>query len=444
MDKLAKVKRRIGLLNKLKEDFSPFGKAIEGLDSELSLLMDKLRETDDNAREIAVNLKPALKAARSYYNRKEYLTAAIYLSKFHDELEKIIQTFGDVKNFAEMKHQEFLFGDLDSENKEYLLKNMPTKFNKKREKKAGLADWWHNVSTPRGDAMRAYEKRFPKSFKELKMQTEKIVSKSELFLKKFNIALKTLAKFRADRKLENYVSLVESIEKSFNEYDKSFAEYYHKYIDRLVKMQEAVNQKAPAEVLPSTGQEILEENKEVVNQDPDPTEKIVMPDLPIENTQLLKSPQQHTVVVPPAPKSGPRPVDHSEEKIIEEVKVVDEAPKKPLVNLPFPTKPTSLPTTVKGPVNLTFPNKTNPKNKPSNVAVPTDTDTSKSLEDAIKTVAPKKPVVADIQIFLHQLNKLSDQSPQIIAKEINKFAESIRNIDPELSQQLFNIVKLNG
>src|SRR5665213_1986040 len=111
MDKLS---QRRGKLDKFKENLHP-SKLVETFSPEFTELMEKLRESDDKVREIAMGegegeegktLKDLLKVAKTNFNRKEYMTAISFLGRFHDRLEVIDQELSSLENAADMKHYE--------------------------------------------------------------------------------------------------------------------------------------------------------------------------------------------------------------------------------------------------------------------------------------------------------------------------------------------------
>lgn len=243
-----KIAQRRGLLNKIRESVNAPGEAISGAFSpEFTRLMDILREVDDEAREHAIDLKDILKVARSNYNRREYMTTIAYLGKFHERLELVRWQFVKLNKDADAIHNEFLFGDLDSEHKTYLFDKMPERYKPKPKtapaakaddglgKEAGVKDWWHNLTSDRGKSLKNWEKRFPKAAKEIKRQTEKMLNRSEMFLNFLMSTFKTLATLRATRKLEEYIKVSGGFVTKYMAYDDAFNEYFNgsvkKYID---------------------------------------------------------------------------------------------------------------------------------------------------------------------------------------------------------------------
>lgn len=240
-----KIAQRRGFFNKLRESVNAPGEAVTGTFSpEFTQLMDTLREVDDEAREQAADLKDMLKVARSNFNRREYMTTITYLGKFHERLELVRMQFLKLDKEVNAVHNEFLFGDLDPEHRKYLFEKMPERHKPKpkvklpeTKKEAGVKDWWHNLTTDRGRALKFWEKRFPKKAKEVKRQTEKMLNRSEMFLNLLQSMFKTLASHRATRSLEEYMKVSNSFVQKYDSYDDAFAEYFTTTVAGFIKSQ---------------------------------------------------------------------------------------------------------------------------------------------------------------------------------------------------------------
>lgn len=236
-----KIAQRRGLLNKIREKANLGGKLVEKFSPEFGRLMDTLREVDEDVREGALDLKDMLKAGRSNFNRSEYMTTISYLGRFHERMELVRWQFMKLLTDMKNSHNEFLFNDLDQEHKDYLFDKLPNKFKPKPKlasiKEAGVADWWHNLTNDRGRSLKAWEKRFPKTAKELRRSTERMLDRSESFLTLTLSTLKTLATLRATRKLEEYAKQAELWNTKFNAYDQTFAQYFNTIVKPFVDTQ---------------------------------------------------------------------------------------------------------------------------------------------------------------------------------------------------------------
>ena len=320
MDKLAQ-KRKIDWVNRLREDHDFIGKHVENQSSDYANLMNILREVDENVREIVVSddnggsFKSLLKVAKSNFNRREYLNAVIYLARFHDKFDSIKLEFSKLYKDLSNAHNQFLFGDLDAEQKEFLMNRMPEKFKKKEKKKvkkasieefltkeAGIKDWWESVSTPRGAALKGWEKRMPQYVKKLRRDTEKMINKSEVMLNTMLGSLKALANARGKRQLEEYVKIAEGVTKKYDQYDVLFNDFYQEHIDKLVKQKQEIDAMSEG-ATETSSEEVSESSPEVAavpssakapaGGGPEFLHRDEFADLVMETEEAVKTPPQN-------------------------------------------------------------------------------------------------------------------------------------------------------
>ena len=253
MDKIAQrlnwlqrtKEKTLGKLKDLKTDFLG--------SNEYREIVEKLISVDDEVREKAFEIKDYLKIAESNFNRREYMFAIAYLAKFHEKMEEIMNAFQGLNDVVHKHHHAFLFGDLDQDQREYLMEKMPKWFKGSPSKtasikEASLSDWWYSMTTDRGKGLRQWEKRFPQTARELKNQTNNMLNKSKALSATFLNLLKQLGKYRVSRKIEDYVRLLPSINNKYRTYNKSFNDFYNKYVKNYIESQKATEEaksKAP-------------------------------------------------------------------------------------------------------------------------------------------------------------------------------------------------------
>jgi hypothetical protein len=251
-----KTSQERGLLNRLREKVNITGKILETLDPEFAEMMDKIRSVDEKARENAVNVKDLVRSTKSYLNRRDYLAAATNMSAFHERCRYIAGMFENLIKTIDFKHYKFLLDQLDEEQKQQLFGYNPTaelnlvvdaKTKAALKKVAGVSDWWfkltdpladvaHNLTTSRGAAMKAFEKRFSVSFlKQLKTETTSMVDKTEKFLQFFLAVFKKLALAVAKRNVSEYMEGVKLFITKFAVYHSYFINYYQKNIVPLTE-----------------------------------------------------------------------------------------------------------------------------------------------------------------------------------------------------------------
>lgn len=277
MDKTAQKRRA---LNKMREWLNaPTEKLMGKFSPQFIDLMDQLRTTDDNVREKAEGLKNLLKLARTNYNRREYMDAVYFLGQFRDRMEEIFEALKGLGREVDIKHHEFLFGDMDQEHLDYLTNKLSPKLEKQRallkqllskqpaskkadqrailEKEAWVGgDIWHNLTSSRGRSMAAWEKRFPRKARELRKQIDGMINKSKQLLDILLSSLKSMATARATRSLEDYLRLADKFNQKYKTYDATFSLFYDTSIKNLVATQKEVQEKKQqAEQIEQTNQE---------------------------------------------------------------------------------------------------------------------------------------------------------------------------------------------
>ena len=320
------IAQRRGLWSKMREKASLKGKLLEAFSPEFQELMNTLRDVDDKVREETIDLNDLLKVAQTNLNRREYMTAAAYLGRFHEKMEAIFQELSRLGNVVDIKHHDFLFGGLEPEHLEYLTTKMSPKLDlykklqemgKKAsiEKEAGITDWWHNITTDRGKTLAAWEKRFPKYARELRNQTANLITKSKSFYDLLVGSLKVMASYRATRKLEDYLKTVSKLKERFKNYHTAFINYYNTQVRRFVEYQKAL-QTTPAAPAAGVETSVSQPSAPV----PEPT--------PAPPAKAQKPMPAHPVGAPPIPATPTEgPVAKKPTKEIE-MPMIEEKPKK--------------------------------------------------------------------------------------------------------------------
>jgi hypothetical protein len=427
MDKLA---QRRGKIDKFKENVNLPGKMMEAYSPELQALMEVLRETDDNIREIASpegdkanTLKDLLKVAKTNFNRKEYMIAISFLGKFHDKLELVDKELSKLQNSVDAKHYEFLFGDIDPSHIDYLTNGLGEKFNKylktptgilttaSLNKEADVTDWWHNITSDRGKALSAWEKRFPQYVKDLKNQTGLMINKSESLLNFLLTSLKMMSGFRNARKLEDYIKVAKKLQEKFKGYNITFLQFYNKYVKKLIEYQKSE----------SSLRQIMSP-EEAAKEMTKPLFNVMVPSN--DNSQTL-TPSSNTESLNflPSEKRDPRVTPDSE------LPTLSRPVPAPISSSPLPF-PTPLPRAL-------IDSSSQPDTKPDSV---TAVDTPTLLSPGIQRKTPLSEAM-DHTSFLQSLAAMEHNHPMVIAKELISYAKSIEIHDAEMSKKLLGIAQ---
>lgn len=411
---MQKTAQKRSILNKLKEMTNISGKAAEKFfNPEFKKIMESLRSKDDQIRAIvsgesikssdkfdetgmpipnaspgsdAISLKALLKSAKSSINRREYMSAAGDLGRFHKKMADVVQLIASLDNDVDKVHHEFLFKELSPEQKERLL-YLKNKWSSDQQsnlvKRAGfIDDFFYNLTNKRGKALAAWEKRYPKIVGKIKTDTVALLAKSEALLDFVLITLKEMASARATRNLDTYIAAASKITKSYNAYDSGkggFKDYYtgtiKPYLDKVNLMEEK-----PEEVKPGAA-------------------PVAVPDLNMPPKSNLPSTNE---------TSGPAPDLN--------------LPSKPVV----PAMPATPPSAGTEPERKTDPGAP-PVMKNEFTAKPPTPGSKKAHNE-----------------FLSSLESMSSESPAMLALYIKKYAQSIQSTDLETSINLLKISKAIG
>jgi hypothetical protein len=433
-----KIAQRRGRWNKLREKIDLPGKLMESFSPEFQELMDHLREVDDKIREEASDLKDLLKVAKTNFNRREYMTAIAYLGRFHDKMENIDRELSQLSTIVDLKHNEFLFGDIDPEHLTYLvnkfgpkfqeaMQKMNPKFQQKfqvlkpkasqlerasLEKEAGITDWWHNITTNRGKTLAAWEKRFPKYARELKTQTNNILNKSEALLNYLMASLKAMASLRATRKLEEYLRTATRLKEKYKSYNAAFTNFYNSQVKRFIDYQvaqQAINQPNPT-VVQSPAASPLPAGIPPV---PPTTPSALAPDPYADVPTPPGHFRTHSPIIPFVSKT---PLDFGPHKErVEKLKEIEKARKEQLA-APVPAEPDTV------------------------RVLPVEPAATPEVEVG-ETPTAKQNKKSDHEAFLSSIGTLENENPLVLAKEIISYAQTIAAENPEISNKLYKIAQ---
>jgi hypothetical protein len=485
-----KLGQRRGKIQQFNENLNPVNipaRIMENYSPELQELMEILRETDNNIREIADpegdkenTLKDLLKVAKTNFNRREYMTAVVFLGKFHDKLELIDKEIAKLQNSVDAKHYEFLFGDIEPSHIDYLSDGLGEKFNKYLKTPTGIlntaslnveanafTDWWHNnITSDRGKALSAWEKRFPQYVKDLKNQTGMMVSKSEALLNFLLSSLKVMNGFRNSRKLEDYIKVAKKLQEKFKNYNVAFLQFYNKYVKKLIEYQKS--ESALRQIMPpdEAAQEMTKPFFEDGKKSPESERMEVSPDELVPSAQVPTEPPSAVSVTPnellpsysrPPPLPFPTPIPPSYTKedspisssppTIERMAPIEFPESEIDLQKPFP-KPPKLPKEFRNITRDTLPSPSITSEQPT---LPSAGNEPKTLPGVgpktLPGIGPPERVsrpyhgASNHFIFLQSLSSMENEHPMIIAKTIINYANSIKTSDVEISNRLLNIAK---
>lgn len=397
---MQKTAQKRSILNKLREMSNVSGIAAEKFfNPEFERVMTSLRTADAKIRSIAtgtsiegedpidsIALKELLKQAKSNLNRREYMTAIAFLSRFHKKLYDIVKIIDGLNIDVDQVHHDFLFKDLDEEQKKHL-SEMKGRFATIRGygliSEAGIMDFLHNISSDRGKALAAWEKRYPKQVGKLKKDTANLIAKSENILSSVISAMKEMATYRATRKVDDYVKAASKISSIYNNYDRIFREHYNSNVKGFLEKQEMMT-----DVKKIEDQDLGKQEVKAPEPEPEPEYE--------ENLPINLVP--NTIPAPPSNESA------------------EDAYQDILTPNSGTFAPPKLPSDMVSPQPVT---------------APTETEADKSEE----VLAPK----SSHKKFMASLEAISNEKPALIAAHIRRYAKSIQSNDLETTIKLLKL-----
>lgn len=419
MDKLAQSKRETGrgFFNQLRETVNKPGAFLEGIfKPELERIMLQLTALDDRIRteltgkkigtsgfpSITISAKDLLKAARTAFNRREYMTGISDLAMFHKKMQIISNDLD--KFFVDINkiHHKFLFDGVDEEKIKKLREHMEPKAASMTAdqllKEAGIVDSLLNFVTRRGRGLAAWEKKYPKEIKALRDGGSKLLDHGDGVLANSISILKEMATARATRRPDEYMDLAAKIKAEFNKFDAGFKAYYQNAVAPWMKIKDEI--------------EAAQKAKEPAAAPESPT---------AGKTELGAEPSQPPMGGPGGP-AGP--------------------------SAPLGTPVSGVPPmgggfmTVKPSIFTSAPPASPPADEPAPDTLPGGFQPGTKVRVAPQASAPEQPKIrVGHEHFFESLESMSQEDPRILCSYIAKYATTIQGDDPETAIALFSIVK---
>lgn len=402
MDKIA---QRRNILNKLHEGFNFPGRAAQKyFKPEFKRVMTQLIKQDDKIRSILLGrkvgdsqapadkteVKDLLKQAESFANRREYISAVTSLARFHKKFQEAKRAIEVLNLDVEKIHQQFLFGP------KMPIKNYMDYFSDLEQriayqqveivKSAGVIDSLSNLFSERGRALKKWEKDNETRVGPLRDAVKQAIDDAKGMLSNVLSHLKSMASARASNNIEGYMAAAKEMGTIFDAYDKNFRSFYNSKIKPEVELQ----RKMQADRMKQEAEEIA---------------------------------KTQTPATPPPNQDEEIPIDLVKEKKVETPPILGDLPAPPTPNVsPVGPEPTSAPTPIPSLADETAKKLFGPPG---------------GEEDASLYADDKRAHAA----FLESLEAFAEESPQLLANYISKYAKSIQVKHPESALQLFKIAK---
>lgn len=424
MDKTAQKR---SILNKLRDVANIPAERLTGFfRPEHERVMNSLRQLDDQIRaeltgkeiggiqpmagpDAAKNL---LKEARKNFLRNEFMTGISELAAFHRKMSEVVKEINKFYIDVNKIHHKFLFEGSNDEK----LQRMRSHMERKAElelaammmKEAGVMDFvqtLHNVFTPRGRALSAWVKKYPKETKALREQGIRLVEAGQALFENTLEILKRMATARATRRPDAYMDEANKIKAEFAKFDsgdKGFTAYYHNVVMPFLKIKDEMDAKRKEQ------EELEKANKPEVDPTAPPGGRVELGEEPpaapsTTTTAPTTTAPMGTWMTVNVPGAGAAPA---------------------------PAAPPGPPAGVPPGVMSSPPAAPAPRTEVSQTEIPPAPDTERSL-----------PPTMTHRRFMESLESMSGESPQVLARYIAKYASSIQEKDTETAIKLFKLAK---
>lgn len=502
MDKTA---QKMKWTTRKREKWSPTGQLEEYFKPEFKEVMESLRLGDDNIRSIIageqlgdgdpgkdhISMKKLLDDAKSNLNRREYVTALACFSRFHAKLREVVKVLGEINTSLNKVHHRFLFEDLGDEHKPHIedlekrwekaAAEAEAEFIKAAGPKSYLLDLYHNLTNERAKSLRTWESKYPNKVKDLKAGLNKLLEAGKKTLADILSNLKELGSLRATRKPEEYmVAAKKGLINTYNNFDKLFQSLYNGPASgKGFSLKQLVSefktfQPVPKEEAKQMGEQEIPAEKEKEKE----TMKIktdIGPDIETNvSVPPKKGPLSHLSMppMPTAPGGGPPSSGQvATDKRPGAVQMEDpHLPYARTSHPPFSLNQTVVPTGSEAPPagpspsahqhGLDLLNKLQTPVPTGSGVVPNQLAPSIPAKPPVPSMTPEAfeqegghnlarvmrgdqpTMVSNTHAnFFNSLQKMSDESPLLLASFISKYARKIQATDPTTAVQLLNIVK---
>lgn len=403
MDKTAQKR---SLLSKLHEMANvPARSAEEFFKPELKRVMKTLSDADDVVRatlsgekignaqpEDKSSAKSLLKEAKSFINRREYMSAIASLGRFHKKMADVAEVMKNLNLNVDSLHHRFLFEKLPVDQRRHLQglrERLGHDATNSLTKEAGIMDFFHNIGTQRGRALAAWEKRYPKEVGPIRDGVLAQLDNAQSALDQVLGLLKEMSSYRAGRRIDNYLDGAKQVVAAVNRYDtgkNGFRTFYTDVVKpRLERLEAEEKQSAvPAVSTQNSAQLGQRQVPDTDGETPPPSQVVVDQSSPGASTVLPPPPAT------PSNVSAPEPVHDTE-----------------------PSPPPSM--------------------TPS---APPEGEIGEKSDKVLQQMMQSKS-----SNFLQTLEMLSSENPKMVASYISKYATRIQESDPHTALKLFRIAK---
>jgi len=253
MDKFAQKR---SLRSRVWETANLSGKALEYRNDEFAAIMQKMRDVDKEIRDIAADVRPLIRFAKSNVRQRDYLNAAHQITGFHARVRTIAHILEQFYKNIEIGNYDYFLSDFEGPEQEELFQYDPDAAIKEAceefdalVKEAGILDWTKekflsgkdivtdtaaNILTGKGLSRRLLEKRFNTDFvKKIKNLTTNLVQKSDKMLRDLLSIFSELESGVSRRNSTLYIAKSKDFVAKFKAYHKVYTHYRAEVIEPL-------------------------------------------------------------------------------------------------------------------------------------------------------------------------------------------------------------------
>ncbi len=295
---------------------APFRKVISDMD-----------RTDKKVRKEAEDLNYFIGMSKSFVRRKDYLTAATYLGKFHEKAALIHFNLNEFKSsIPESEQRKFILKNFKGKEKTHFMNYDPEKDHKIKPAAnnvedglvataGAMKDWWRtpgrfkdllvNLTDRRSREMRAMEKNFSIPFyQQLVTDTEEMLNITQSFFEGVLENFHNMGSAWSRRDVGAYVIEIQGMKgeggfnNAYNEYHKKYLEFHKTNVLPMRAEQEKIDRET----------DILDKAR----KDAQPAPTLEMPEVPSLPSQKLPegspTPQAQDTATESPPSSGTRTI----------------------------------------------------------------------------------------------------------------------------------------
>ena len=440
--------------HKARRLFNPTGKALSLLSPKFRKIITNLDRVDKRVRKEAEDLNYYIGMAKSFFRRKDYLSAATYLREFHEKAKLIHHHLNTFSGSITPNNRRYLLQQFKGKDKKRLLDYDPNKeieapklVDDGQPEMLAMAgafkDWWrvpgrfsdltHNLTDSKSKAMRALENRFSDEFLiSLKEDTKEMLDTTSNFYKGLLSNFHDMGAAWGGRNVGAYLKEISEINGEYKDFHTAYVKYHTDHIVPLNEEQKKLNMEEE-ERAKEKAQKTEEKTKQMQEIVPDKLNSFQGPDLAGPSASFSPAPGSEYSSEPTTVKRPAEPSFRGFESGALPSPITQRSP-----TLQQPTPPLSIQPTVPTNRNFPAPPANQPDSEPFSFNAPPGKDLShvEHLMDAEPFELRKRKANEE---FIRRIEKLSTDDE--IIREILTYSEMVEQFSEEDSLKLLSVAE---